>query len=387
MEAALETFKAHFSHLEDPRVNVHNQLHNLEDILILTILAVLCGANDWVEIEEFGKSKLEWLTHSTGSGQETVLELRNGIPSHDTLGRVFSLLDPAQLQDGFLRWISSLAKLDGEFLAVDGKTLRRAYETGKRKGAIHMVSAWGVTNHLVFGQLRTAEKSNEITAIPDLLKRLNLKGCTVSIDAMGTQTAIAAQIVEAGGDYTLSLKDNQATMHEEVKEFFETAQETGFKNVTVEHRREIDGEHGRIETRDYWLTPLPEYFSGTKKWKGLKGIGCVTRKREIGEKITSETAYYLVSYAGDIGRFAQSTRGHWGVENSLHWSLDVSFNEDQSRIRKGFAGENLVVIRHLTLNLLKQEKTVKSGIAAKRKRAGWDNRYLEKLLALALPAL
>lgn len=174
MEAALETFKAHFSHLEDPRVNpsagsghrVHNQLHNLEDILILTILAVLCGANDWVEIEEFGKSKLEWLTHSAGSGQETVLELRNGIPSHDTLGRVFSLLDPAQLQDGFLRWISSLAKLDGEFLAVDGKTLRRAYETGKRKGAIHistssvhrMVSAWGVTNHLVFGQLRTAEK-------------------------------------------------------------------------------------------------------------------------------------------------------------------------------------------------------------------------------------
>lgn len=379
MSPALEAFKAHFSDLEDPRVNVHNQLHSLEDILLLTILAVLCGANDWVEIEAFGHAKLEWL--------KGILELRNGIPSHDTLGRVFALLNPQQLQTGFLSWVCTLANLGGEFLAVDGKTLRRAYEAGGRKGAIHIVSAWGVTNHLVFGQLRTAAKSNEITAIPELLKRLNLKGCTVSIDAMGTQTAIAAQIVEAGGDYTLSLKDNQAAMHEQAKEFFEIAQQTGFANVTVEHMREIDGDHGRIETRDYWLTPLPEYFSGTQRWVGLKGIGCVTRKRETQAKITSETAYYLVSYAENVGRFAQSTRGHWGVENSLHWSLDVSFNEDQSRIRKGFGGENLVVIRHLTLNLLKREETVKSGIAAKRKRAGWDNRYLEKLLALALPAL
>lgn len=378
MLAQLDTFKTHFAELEDPRVNVHNQLHNLDDILLLTILGVLSGADGWTEIEEFGHAKHHWLT--------TFLELPNGIPSHDTLGRLFALLDPEQLQSGFLSWIQSLVSLDGELIAVDGKTLRRAYQTGKRQGAIHMISAWGVTNHLVFGQLKTAQKSNEITAIPKLLAKLNLTGCTISIDAMGTQTAIAQQIITEGGDYTLSLKGNQSTMHEQVKAFFEIAQEHDFAKVTVEHLQEIHGDHGRIETRDYWLTKVTDYFETAHRWAGLQGIGCVIRQREIGTQVTSENAYYLLSYASDVQRFARSARGHWGIENSLHWSLDVSFSEDQSRIRQGFAGENLVVIRHLALNLLKREPTIKRGIAIKRKRAGWDNSYLEQLLDLAVPA-
>jgi len=379
MRGKLNIFTEHFSDIDDPRVNVHNQWHSLEDILLLTILAVLCGADNWKEIEQFGKAKLEW--------QKSFMELSNGIPSHDTLGRVFSLINPEELQAGFLSWIQSLANLNGEFAAIDGKTLRRAYEAGGRKGAIHMVSAWAVTNRLVFGQVKTAEKSNEITAIPELLKKLNLTGCTVSIDAMGAQTEIAKIIVDGGGDYSLSLKGNQPTMHEQVKDFFETARVNDFAHVTVEKTQEIDGDHGRIEIRDYFLAALPGYFTDTQRRTGLKGIGSVIRKRELADKTTCETAYYLLSYDHNVLRFAQSARGHWGIENSLHWSLDVSFNEDQSRIRKGFAGENLAVIRHIALNLLKQENTVKCGIGAKRKRAGWDNGYLEKLIGQTNPAM
>ena len=333
MPEKMDAFLTHFANLDDPRVNVHNQLHSLTDILLLTILAVLCGADNWEEIEEFGKAKIDWL--------KEVLELRNGIPSHDTLSRVFSMLDPEELQLGFVSWVQSLASLAGEFIAIDGKSLRRAYESGGKKGAIHMVSAWAVTSKLVFGQLKTAAKSNEITAIPELLQRLALAGSTVSIDAMGTQTDIAETIIDGGGDYSLALKGNQPTMHEQTKDFFETAQAKNYRAVEVEQMQEIDGDHGRIETRDYCIASVPEYFADTARWKGLKGIGCVTRKREIGDKVTTETAYYLLSYDTDVRRFAQSVRGHWGIENSLHWSLDVSFNEDQSRVRKGYAGENL----------------------------------------------
>jgi predicted transposase YbfD/YdcC len=379
MPVKLDEFTAHFANVEDPRVNVHNQWHSLEDILMLTILAAICGADTWIEVENFGKAKKEWL--------QTILELRNGIPSHDTLGRVFSLLDPEQFQLGFLSWMNTLVNLDGEYLAIDGKTARRAYEKGGRQGALHMVNAWAVTNHMVFGQLRTAQKSNEITAIPELLNRLNLTGCTVSIDAMGTQTEIAAKIVERGGDYSLSLKANQPTMLEQTEDFFVTAKAHACAGVTIETLTETKGDHGRIETREYGIASLPDYFIDTDRWSGLTAIGYVIRQREINDLITTETAYYLLSYAHDVKRFAQSVRGHWGVENSMHWSLDVSFNEDQSRVRKGYAGENLAVVRHLALNVLKQENSLKCGISAKRKRAGWDNGYLEKLLALLYPAL
>jgi len=379
MQVNLCGFRSHFANIEDPRVNVHNQWHSLEDILMLTILAVLCGADTWTEVESFGKAKQKWL--------QTFLELRNGIPSHDTLGRIFSLIDPEQFQLAFLSWVSSLVSLRGEFLAIDGKTARRAYEEGGRQGALHMVNAWAVTNHMVFGQLRTAQKSNEITAIPELLARLDLTDCTVSIDAMGTQTEIAAKIIERGGDYSLSLKANQPTMLEQTADFFETAKAKPCASVVIETHTEIDGDHGRIETREYGVAAIPEYFTGVERWAGLEAIGYVVRQRDINNVVTTETAYYLLSYSNDVARFAQSVRGHWGVENSMHWSLDVSFNEDQSRVRIGYASENLAVVRHIALNLLKSEKSLKHGITAKRKRAGWDHRYLEKLLALLNPSL
>jgi predicted transposase YbfD/YdcC len=372
----LSSFIKHFEDVKDPRVNVHNQFHNLDDILLLTVLAVICGANAWTEIEEFGNAKREWL--------KGILELPNGIPSHDTFGRVFSLLDAVELQKGFLSWVNSLVESsEGEFIAIDGKTLRRSYDNGGNKGAIHMVSAWAVKNQLVFGQLKTEEKSNEITAIPALLDKLNLKNCTVSIDAMGCQTTIANKIVDDGGDYVLSVKGNQGNLHEQIEDFFLTSQRFEFADVEYEHHVEIEKDHGRIEQRDYWLVPLPEYFEDTSRWKGLKGIGCVRRQREIAEEKSEEMAYYILSFGNDVNRFATSARGHWGIENTLHWSLDVSFNEDQCRIRQGNAAENLAVIRHIALNLLKKEKTLKVGIASKRKKAGWDNRYLEKILASA----
>jgi predicted transposase YbfD/YdcC len=373
----LSSFAKHFEGVKEPRVNSHNQLHKLDDILLLTVIAVICGADGWIDVEEFGKAKEEWL--------KGLLELPNGIPSHDTLGRVFALLDKEELQKGFLNWIQSLVETSkGEFIAIDGKTLRRSYDKGGTKGAIHMVSAWAVKNQLVFGQLKTEEKSNEITAIPALLEKLNLQGCTVSIDAMGCQTKIADKIISGGGDYVLSLKGNQGNLHEQVEEFFEIAQESEFDGVEYDHHQEIEKDHGRIEERNYWLTPLPDYFEDISRWAGLKGIGLVRRQREINGETSEELAYYILSFDNDVKRFAQSARGHWGIENSLHWSLDVSFNEDQSRIRQGNAAENLAVIRHIALNLIKKEKTTKTGIANKRKKAGWDNRYLEKILAHAV---
>jgi predicted transposase YbfD/YdcC len=232
----LSSFIKHFKEVKDPRVNVHNQFHKLDDILLLTVIAVICGADSWTEIEQFGKAKEEWL--------KGLMELPNGIPSHDTLGRVFSLLDSSELQKGFLSWISSLVETsEGELIAVDGKTLRRSYDNGNGKGAIHMVSARAVKNQLVFGQLKTDEKSNEITAIPALLDKLNLKGCTVSIDAMGCQTNITDKIINSGGDYAISLKGNQGSLHEYVEDFFETSLSGAFEDVKYEHHIETEKDH------------------------------------------------------------------------------------------------------------------------------------------------
>ncbi len=364
----------HFQNLEDPRAS--NLLeHKLLDIIGLTICAVICGADTWVDIEEYGKAKEKWL--------KKFLELANGIPSHDTIARLFASLDPEALQECFLSWVKAVAQLnEGEIIPIDGKTLRRSYGEGGKKGAIHMVSAWASQNHLVLGQVKVDEKSNEITAIPQLLKVLEIKGCIVTIDAMGAQKEIAEQIIKRGGDYVLSLKGNQGNLHEDVEQLFDWACETEFRNIPHEFHRTIDAGHGRIEIRRYWLLDSVEHLIDAHRWSGLKRVGMVESERRVpGKTPTIERRYYLVSLDGGVERFAQSVRSHWGIENQLHWILDVAFNEDASRIRKDHAPANFALIRHIAVNLLRQDTSVKVGLKAKRLKAGWDNDYLSRILA------
>jgi len=347
--------------------------HELMDILILTILAVICGADGWVAVESYGRSKLIWL--------KTFLALPNGIPSHDVIGDLFSRINPEQLRHCFLSWIQSLEiHTSGELIAIDGKTLRRSYDTKQNCNAIHMVSAWAVKNHLVLGQIKTEEKSNEITAIPKLLKLLDIKNSIVTIDAMGCQKNIAQDIVQGGADYILALKGNHGKMHKDVQLFFEDSYENKFKNISHEYIETTDQDKGRIETRRYWVTEEINSISGRQDWKNFTTIGMVESEREIKGKISVEKRYYISSLKSDIKKFSHSVRGHWGIENNLHWTLDVAFNEDQCRIRKDNAPENLAVIRHIAVNLLTKEKSVKLGTRNKRLRAGWDDKYLTKII-------
>lgn len=364
---------SHFGTLEDPRVSYLVE-HRLLDIIGLTICAVICGADSWVEIEAYGHSKADWL--------KGFLALPNGIPSHDTIGRLFSMLDPGELQGCFIRWIESIAELSaGEVVAIDGKCVRRSYDNSKGKGAIHMVSAWASQNRLVLGQVKVDSKSNEITAIPKLLEVLDLQGCIVTIDAMGAQTAIAEQIVEQKADYILSLKGNQGDLHQDVKQLFDWASQTQFKDIPHEYHQTLDKGHGRIEIRRHYLMGSVEYLLNVERWKGLKRIGMIESERRIeGKPTTIERRYYLLSLNGDVKRFSLAARNHWGIENQLHWCLDVAFDEDQSRIRSGHAPENMTLIRKIALNLLTRESSVKVGKKAKRLKAGWDNDYLLKVL-------
>lgn len=363
----------HFKNIEDPRID-RGKLHNLMDIIAIAICAVICGADTWEDIELFGEAKHEWL--------KQFLELPNGIPSHDTFGRVFSIISPVEFQRSFLNWIKAISEsIEREVVAIDGKTSRRSYDRGKGKGAIHMVSAWATANRVVLGQVKTEDKSNEITAIPELLDILALKGCIVTIDAMGCQKTISAGIIEKEADYVLALKGNQGTLHEDIKLFFEDAKETGFKGIRHDFHETIDGDHGRIETRRYYTISDIEWLEGKADWKGLKSIGMVESEREIGEKVTKEIRYYISSLPGNAKQFGDAVRRHWGIENSLHWVLDVAFREDECRIRKGYAAENFAVLRHIALNLVRQEKSIKRGVKGKRLKAGWDNDYLGKILS------
>ena len=360
-----------FSELKDPRQEKHSTRHNLVDILMLTIIAVICGADSWVDIERFGKAKENWL--------KSFLELPNGIPSHDTIGNLFSRLSSTQLQSCFLKWVKGLFDIsNGEIIAIDGKTLRRSYDKANNKPAIHMVSAWACENKLVLGQYKTKEKSNEITAIPELLKALDLKGNTVTIDAMGCQKGIANQIISQEGDYVFSLKGNHSNLHEDVKLFIETFKDTDKFNTF----KVVDGDHGRVENRKYWITEDISWLDGKSNWRGLKSIGMVQSERFVKStnKTQLERRFFISSLPADAKRFAKAVRMHWSIENSLHWCLDVGFNEDGCRIRKGFSSENFAVIRHMALNLLKKEITAKVGIRTKRLNAGWDNKYLAKVL-------
>jgi predicted transposase YbfD/YdcC len=368
-----KNFLTHFSCVIDPRKETHNKRHQLTDILVLTILASLCGAQTWVDVEEFGESKEDWL--------KMFLKLPNGIPSHDTIGDLYARLSPSELQKGFLSWIQSIVEVSGgDIIPIDGKTLRRSYDRANGRGAIHMVSAWSSANGVVLGQLKTEEKSNEITAIPELLGMLDIEGCIVTIDAMGCQKAIAEQIVSQKGDYVLALKGNQGELFDDVQLYMDSLISEQLKGQPIQTTKTLDKGHGRIEERRYWITDSIDWLPQKKSWQGLKSIGVVEATRYIGEKITTERRYYINSLPMNAVRFSEAVRTHWSIENQLHWSLDVSFNEDQCRVRKDNAPENFSIIRHIALAMLKREKTSKVGINIKRNKAGWDNRYLAQIL-------
>lgn len=363
---------AHFAHVDDPRV-MRGKRHALIDIMTIVILAVICGADSWVAVVQFGKAKQEWL--------KTFLALPNGIPSHDTIGRVFSLLDPEQFAKGFMDWIGTLRTfLPFEVIAVDGKTLRGSFDKALGINAIHMVSAWACRNGLLLGQRKIDAKSNEITAIPKLLALLDLQEATVTIDAMGCQRDIAEQIVAQGGHYALALKGNQPSIHDEVQMLLGAATLDVLNAKAASSVETVDGDHGRIETRHYMVLTDLSNLPSTMTWPGVHALGIADRTRESNGKVENERAFYLLSEVMPADRFGWTVRSHWGVENNLHWSLDVSFSEDKSRVRKDHAAENFATVRRLALTLLKEAPS-KVGIATRRLRAGWDNDFLLEVLA------
>jgi len=371
----------HFENLVDPRVN-RTKHHDLIDVLIIAVCTLLCGGEGFNDMEDFGKAKQDWF--------KTFLALRHGIPSHDTFNRVFAALDPKEFLDCFLRWTQSVRQaVPQEIVALDGKALRRALNPNQ--GIQYIVSAWAEGNGLVLGQLKVADKSNEITAVPELLRVLELSGCIVTTDAMGCQKKITTGIVEADADYVLALKGNHETVHEEVKTFLDEtlAEKQGPRlpgtplspaAATLATWETVEKDHGRLEIRRYYQSTHLEWFADLKEWEGLRSVGLVEAIREIGGQKTAERRYYLSSLPLDVSLFARAVRGHWGVENKLHWVLDVCFREDQSRARAGYAAENLATLRRLALNLLNREKTKKRGVKGKQLNASWNHAYLLQLL-------
>lgn len=374
---------AHFAPMRDPRIDRRKE-HELTDILVIAVCCLLCGGEGFNDMEDFGKAKFDWF--------KTFLKLRHGIPSHDTFNRVFAALDPKEFLDCFLRWTQSLRQaVDQEVVALDGKALRRALD--RPESMKYVVSAWAESNALVLGQWKVADKSNEITAVPELLRVLELSGCIVTTDAMGCQKNIAKEIIEADADYVLALKGNHETVHAEVKSFLEAtvveALTPGPKGAKLSPAaaalvslETVEKDHGRLETRRYYQSDRLDWFADRAKWEGLKSLGMIETVRQVEGKVTTERRYYLSSLPLDIATFARAVRSHWGIENKVHWIMDVCFREDQSRARTGYAAENLATLRRLALNLLRQDKTKKRGIKGKQLNAGWDHAYLLHLLAL-----
>ncbi|MBI5004969.1 MAG: ISAs1 family transposase [Candidatus Lloydbacteria bacterium] len=363
----------HFKNISDPRVN-RTKRHNLLEIIVIAICAILCGADTWTDIEEFGNSKMEWF--------KTFLELPNGIPSHDTFGRVFALLDPEQFERSFQSWVATIAILMGrEVVAIDGKTARRSHGKSAGPAALHLVSAFATRNGLTLGERAIDTKSNELKAIPKLLRILALSGCIVTIDAAGCYPEIIEQIIENKADYIVAVKRNQPTLYTDIESIFSSVPVGGRDTEYQEGRA-----HGRAETRECFVVTDPLYLSRLRTkdaWKNLASVVKIAGTRKNAQTKTSDARYYISSMADmTADKMLEAVRNHWRIENSLHWILDIAFREDESRIRKGHAQENFALMRKISLNLLKQEKTVTKGIRAKRMKAGWDAPYLLKVLGI-----
>lgn len=365
-----------FSTLEDPRTG-RAKRHNLTDVITIAICAVICGADSWVDVEMFGKSKEEWLSR--------LLDLPNGIPSHDTFGRVFARLDSVQFERCFKEWVATVNEvLEGQVVAIDGKTVRGSRDGTAGKSAIHLVSAWASANRLILGQVKVAGHSNEITAIPELLEALDVSGCTVTIDAMGCQKEIAKEITEKEADYILALKQNQRQLYDDVTDTFDQLRQSEFSQIDYGFCETLEKGHGRIEKRRCWAVSDPahiDYVNEAGEWTGLRSLVMVESERTENGETATQTRYYVSSLSGDAKRLLSGVRAHWGIENSVHWVLDVAFSEDDSRVRTGNSAENFSILRRMALNMLKGETTSKGGVAARRKRAGWDENYLLRVLA------
>ena len=372
---AITTIQEHFSSVEDPRVEFLVE-HNLLEMIVIAICAVICGANDWVAVADWGETKLAWL--------KQYLKLENGIPTHDTFRRVFLRIKPEQFQLSFMSWIGAVFTLtQGQVIAVDGKEMHGSKSKTLGRRAIDMVSAWATTNRLVLGQRKVDEKSNEITAIPELLKLLDLAGCLVTIDAMGCQTEIAEQIVEQGGDYLLAVKANQGHLYQDIEFLFECAHRTEFKGIDSDYAQTTSEGHGRQEERQCWIIDDREqldFIRHREAWAKLQTIVMIRSHRQEGSKTTTEDRYFISSALADAQRLLEAKRAHWGIENELHWVLDVAFQQDKHQLTLGNGAANFAVLRHIAASLLKQEKSAKCGMANKRLRAAWDEAYLLKVL-------
>jgi len=372
MSSALSLLE-HFAQVPDPRLE-RTQLHSLQSILLIAICGVICGAGNWAAIERFGHAKQDFFTK--------IIDLPNGIPSHDTFGRVFAALNTESFNEAFIAWVQCLTKALGtDIVAIDGKTMRRTRNAAKGEPAIHLVSAFAHANGVALGQVAVDSKSNEITAIPALLQKLVLSGCLVTLDAMGCQKVIAANIVDAGADYLLSLKGNHGTAFDEVQQYFAHADATAFTDIAHGHHEDIDAGHGRVECRRVDTVPM-DWFPERMLWRGLQSAVRVQSERHIGNETSHETRYFLSTLpVAEAQRAAEGVRGHWAIENQLHWCLDVAFNEDQQRMRTGDAAANMALLSKLALNLLKRETSRKVGIKIRRLEAGWNDAYLLKVLA------